>query len=267
MKFSSVLLILICWFLLVVSVTAQNILYQTYTDRGKAAFESGNVSDAEKLMKSALVEAEKLKNPELIATAKVNIGRIFHSQEKFDEAEPFYLSAIEIYSDIDGENGERSAFALNNLGLLYTEQKKFEKGEVSLRKALTIREKTLGGDDPNVAITLINLGKLYSDQEKYIEADAVYVQALQIFKLDPEYKNEINICLFNLTLVTESLKNFKRAEAAHKMLISINEKSFGTRSKELIPYLESYSSFLKRIKRKVDASKVDIRISSLRRLK
>ncbi len=268
MKLNLILLLLITFTLVGVGlVSAQTVLYRTYKERGIAAFEAGNIPAATQLFQSALAEAQKLKDEGLIADGNTDLGNVYYSAKNFPAAELCFQTAIQIYTKIDGEDGTRAAYPMNNLGLLYTDQKKWDRAEEFLRRTISIREKELGSTDANVGITMINLGKLYSEQDKYVEADAVYTQALQILMAFPDEKDNILMCLHNLALTTESLNSFKRAEASYKMIISINEKTFGSKSKELIPNLTDYSSFLRRIKRNIDANQVDGRIKLIQKSK
>jgi tetratricopeptide (TPR) repeat protein len=266
-QFTKVIFLLMLFCGMSQTTFSQEILYNTFTDRGKTAFADGKFLEAEKLLQSALDEAEKLKNPELIASASTNLGKVLHSQEKYENAEKLYLRAIEIFDKIDGENQERSAFAMNNLGLLYTEQKKFDKAEEVLRKTISIREKILGAAAPDVAVTMLNLGKLYADQSKYTEADAVYVRSLEILVQHSDYTEEILICLHNISDATYHLKEFKRAEAAYKLTIGIIERDFGKNSPRLINPLTNYAEFLRKLKRNAEAVLVEKRIRILKQAK
>lgn len=248
-------------------IFSQAILFETYTERAKLAYANGDFVQAEKLFQSALIEAEKIKDLELIASGSVNLGKVYQTQEKFSKAEELYLKAIEIYDKLDGENQERSAFALNNLGLLYSEQKKFDESEKMLRKALIIREKILGQNDPDVAVTLLNLGKLYADQSKFTEANAVYVKSLEIFIQYPELVDEILICLHNISEASYQLKEYKRTESAYKLAIGIIEKNYGKNSDILIEPLTSYAIFLRNTKRLTEATQIERRIRLLKRTK
>ncbi|MBA3694415.1 MAG: tetratricopeptide repeat protein [Acidobacteria bacterium] len=266
-KLSKIIFLFALFSGLIQTTFSQEILYETYTERGKAAYSNGNFVEAEKLFKFALNEAEKLNNTELIASGSVNLGKLYHSQENFEKAEKLYLRATEIFNEIDGDDKERVAFALNNLGLLYTEQKKFDKAEEILRKTITIREKTLGENSSDVAITLLNLGKLYADQSKYTQANAVYVRSLQILVQYPELIDEILICLHNIAEASYQLKEYKRTESSYKLAIGIIEKNYGKYSSLLTEPLENYAIFLKKIKRNAEAIKIETRIKLLRRTK
>lgn len=255
------LLVLFCS---VITLCAQSILVDSYTERAKRAFESGDTSAAEKLFKAALVEAEKLEDLELIASCSVNLGKVYHDAESYDLAEPLYIKAIGIFDRLDGKDSERASFAMNNLGLLYAEQKKFEKSEDVLRKTLAIRERLFGSDDPDVAVTLLNLGKLYADQKKYVEADAVYVRSLQILIQHPNLVEEILTCLHNLALATKEINNPNRSEAAYKMAIAIIERNFGARSSRLREPLTGYAKLLRSRMRLREATTIENRIRLLR---
>jgi tetratricopeptide (TPR) repeat protein len=246
---------------------SQTILFDTYSERAKQAFENNDFAGAQKLFEIALGEAEKLKNEELIAEACVNLGKVHQAQGQLELAEKLYQRSISIYSRIETNEGELSAFALNNLGLLYTDQKKYEKAEETLRHTINLREKLLGDNAPDVGVTLLNLGKLYADQSKFVEADAVYLRSLQILIQNPEMVYEILACLHNLGRTTIALNNPKRAEATFKMSIAIIEKKFGKNSLRLIDPLENYSTFLKTQKRYTESKTIDTRLRFLKNVK
>ena len=130
------IILLFLFFGTTVGVSAENTLYDTYSDGGKSAFERGQIAEAEKLLKAALKEAENLNKQELILDGSVNLGKVYQSQKKYDDAEKLYLRAIEIQGKIDGPESLTVSYALSNLGLLYAEQKKYAEAEEILRREL-----------------------------------------------------------------------------------------------------------------------------------
>jgi len=259
--------LLILFFGITFGISAQSVLYETYSDGGKRAFERGNITESEKLLKTALKEAENLNDLELIADGSVNLGKVYQHQKKYDEAEKLYLRAIEIQEQLDGKDNLSVAYSLNNLGLLYSEQKKYDKSEETLRRALTIREKKLEPTDTNIAVTLVNLGKLYSDQDKLTEAESLYDRAFKIFVLAGDENLEgIFVCIDNLALIYEKTKNYKKAEPLYRFAIAVLEKFNGRNDATLIPYLEDYAALLRKLKRNAEAVKVEARVKRLRQL-
>ena len=258
-----------CLFVLLMSlcvakVEGQSILIESYSDRGKMAFEGGDFAMAEQLFKSALSEAERLQDQEQIATCSVNLGKVYQARGSFDSAERLYQRSIEIFEKLDGKDSERALYAMNNLGLMYADKKEFAKSEEYLRRTLTLRENLFGKTDSDVAVTMLNLGKLYADQKKFIEADALYVRSLEILIQHPDdMLEEILVCLHNLSLSTQEINNPKRAESVFKMWIAVTEKKFGRTSPRLVEPLTGYAKFLKSKKRTTEAALIEKRIKQL----
>ncbi|MGB7210426.1 MAG: tetratricopeptide repeat protein [Pyrinomonadaceae bacterium] len=247
------------------TVAGQSILIDSYTERGKMAFEGGDLVMAEQLFKAALSEAERSVEPEQIATCSVNLGKVHQARGAFDLAERLYLKALEVFEKLDGKDTERALYAMNNLGLLYAEKKEFTKAEEYLRRTLTIRQKLFGKNDPDVAVTMLNLGKLYADQKKFVEADAVYLRSFEILIQHPEdMLEETLVCLHNLSLSTQEINNPKRAESVFKMWIAIIEKNFGKSSLRLSEPLTGYVTFLKTKKRSAEAKLLERRLKLLK---
>lgn len=251
--------------LFVIPSAAQSILWKTYTDRAKQASEARNYSEAEKLFKSALTEAESLNEPELIAHSYANLGAVFSFQSKYAEAEKVFLLAIKMRENMNEGDSDEITYPLSNLGLIYAEQKKYQQAEAALRRALQIREKT---ENPDIAVALLNLGKVYADQRKLTEAEAVYQKALEYFLNtdDPNVDGIINV-VNNLALIFEELKYHKKLEAAYKILIAVIGKNYGTNDRSLVPYLDKYALLLRSLKRNHEALQVEVRANKIRKLK
>ncbi len=245
-------------------VSAQSVLWETYSDSGKRAYGRGNYAEAERLFKAALKEAESLNDPELIAESNVHLGGVYAGQEKWDEAEKLFLKAVEIRERIGDKDSDEITYALSNLGLIYAEQKKYDKAEVILRRAITIREKT---QSPDLAVALLNLGKVYAEQKKLTESQVVYEKAFELFFLAEDLNVEgIRNTLNNLTLIYEETKNYKKLEPAYRAIIDVIGKNYGMNESSLITYLEKYAALLRTLKRNAEAIKVETRAKKIRQL-
>lgn len=248
----------------VFSVSAQSVLWETYSDSGKRAYGRGDYAEAERLFRAALKEAENLNDPELIAESNVYLGGTYAGQEKWDEAEKFFIKAIEIRERIGDKDSNEITYALSNLGLVYAEQKKYDKAEVILRRAITIREKT---QSPDLAVTLLNLGKVYAEQKKLTEAQVVYEKAFELFLLSEDLNIDgIRNVLNNLILTYEETKNYKKLEPAYRAIIDVIGKNYSMNDSSLITYLEKYAALLRTLKRNAEAIKVEARAKKIRQL-
>ncbi len=132
-----------------------------------------------------------------------NIGNVYRSQGKFEEAEANYMRAIAILENSVGAEHPNLATVLNNLAVLYRKQSKYKEAEVLYRRVLSIVEKALGPKHRNVYISLNNLALLYQKQGKYMEAEPLMKRALAILEktLGPDHPD-----------IATNLKNFARLQ-------------------------------------------------------
>ncbi|KAH1131090.1 hypothetical protein J1N35_002468 [Gossypium stocksii] len=107
-------------------------------------------------------------------------GRDYFLQGKLEEAEKFFLSAIQEAKEGFGERDPHVASACNNLAELYRVKKAFDKAEPLYLDAIRILEEAFGSEDIRVGVALHNLGQFYLVQRKLEEARVCYESALKI---------------------------------------------------------------------------------------
>jgi tetratricopeptide (TPR) repeat protein len=197
----------------------------------------------------------------------VNLGKVYQSQQKYEDAEKLYLRAIKIQEQISGAESLDVGYALNNLGLLYAEQKNYDKAEEILRRALKIREKLLSSNDADIAVTLVNLGKVYSDQDKLTEAEVIYHKALQIFVYAGDNAQNVITTGENLIRIYEKQMNYKELEKMLRFCILVIENHNGKNDSNLLPFLDKQAIVLRKLKRNAEALKVETRIKRIEKLK
>ncbi|EEF29850.1 kinesin light chain, putative [Ricinus communis] len=101
-------------------------------------------------------------------------GRAYFLQGKLDEAEKFFLSALEEAKKGFGNREPHVASACNNLAELYRVKKAFDKAEPLYLEAVNILEESFGPDDIRVGAAFHNLGQFYLMQRKLEEARNCY---------------------------------------------------------------------------------------------
>lgn len=100
-------------------------------------------------------------HPEVAKTLQ-QMAKIYHSQAKFDQAEPLYKRALEIREKCFGHQNPEVASTLNNLGKLYSDQGRFEQALPIFLKSKLIVSELFGPEHPKVATRLAHLAKLYA---------------------------------------------------------------------------------------------------------
>ncbi|XP_010271352.1 PREDICTED: uncharacterized protein LOC104607409 isoform X2 [Nelumbo nucifera] len=107
-------------------------------------------------------------------------GRDLFLQGKLEEAEKYFLSALEEAKQGFGVRDPHVASACNNLAELYRVKRAFDKAEPLYLEAVNILEESFGPEDIRVGAAFHNLGQFYLVQRKLEEARVFYVRALKI---------------------------------------------------------------------------------------
>ena len=109
------------------------------------AYQQGRTKDAERAFLAALKEAERFgpADPRL-ATSLNNLGVLYKTQGKYEEAESFYKRSLSIDEKALGAEHPDVATDLNNLALLYKIQGRFAEAEPLLKRSIAINDKASG---------------------------------------------------------------------------------------------------------------------------
>jgi len=128
-------------------------------------------------------------NDQALAADMVALAAILDGQQKFDEAEPLYLDALQTLERSPETNAAEIAVALNDLGALYAQRGLADRAEELLTRAADIKVRTIGSHHPDVAVTLNNLAIVHKRQGDLARASALYERALDIFEktLGPDH--------------------------------------------------------------------------------
>lgn len=107
-------------------------------------------------------------------------GRDSFLQGKLEQAERFFLSALQEAKEGFGERDPHVASSCNNLAELYRVMKAFDKAEPLYLEAVNILEESFGPQDIRVGVAFHNLGQFYLAQRKLEEAQ-IYYEVNKIF--------------------------------------------------------------------------------------
>ena len=118
------------------------------------------------------------------------LGVLYDLQNQFEEAEEYYLAAIEIYERLVKRNAEAYepdlATVYNNAGLFYAKQNQSEKAEKYYLAAIEIRErlveKNADAYEPDLATSYNNVGVFYDKQNLSEKAEKYYFATMKIYE-------------------------------------------------------------------------------------
>jgi tetratricopeptide (TPR) repeat protein len=121
------------------------------------------------------------KQNRLYAEALSNLATLYVDSERYEEAEPLYRKALEIFRQVVSKGHPMLSQVSQNLGVVYHKLKRYPEAERLYRSALESREDTLGRDHPELAYIQTNLAKMYLDATgRRDEAGTLHRRALEI---------------------------------------------------------------------------------------
>ncbi len=169
-----------------------------------------------------------------MANSLHNLGEIYQSQGRYDEAEPLHKRSLAILEKTLGPEHPHVASSLNNLATLYYTQGRYDKVEPLFKRSLAISEKTLGAEHPTVANSLNNLAIIYYVQGRYDEVEPLFKRTLAIYEntLGPEHPT-VATSLHNLAdLYRRNLSRYAEALPFSRRGYAILKKRFERASNE-----------------------------------
>jgi CHAT domain-containing protein/tetratricopeptide (TPR) repeat protein len=140
--------------------------------------------DAERLYLAAItvLRAQPTVNKARLAVTLGNLGILYKTEQRFDEARPLLEEAVSLLEGLSTPDAPhpRLASALNNLGTLFEDEKDYAKAEPLYKRALELDRAMFGPDSHRLAIRLSNLAGMYVTQGRLGEAAPALKEAMRI---------------------------------------------------------------------------------------
>lgn len=136
-------------------------VWDTFADVGERAFARGDYAEAEELLKSAVVEAEKMGEADArLSRSLVSLGKCYLELTGWeDRAEACFTRALSVREKLFGANSVQVAEAATCLGQLKQLQNAFDQANTFFQKANDALEKATNVSPEMMAETLNNLGR------------------------------------------------------------------------------------------------------------
>jgi tetratricopeptide (TPR) repeat protein len=153
-------------------------LWQRSVEGAKAAYQQKDYAKSERLLQTALREAEKfgVDDPRLAVTLH-NLANLAATQGKAAEAEPLDRRALAILEKVRGPDHSQTAVVRLGLADLLAGQGRDAEAEADYRGALRAFEKVLGPGHPIVATTLERYAALLRRTGRTAEAEQLEARA------------------------------------------------------------------------------------------
>src|SRR5262245_9976550 len=187
------------------------------------------------------------------------------SAGKYDEAMPYFESALEIRERILGPDHPDVSQAINGLATIHYFKGEYSKAEPLYQRALAIREKSLGPEHPDVAQSINILAALYAALGDFAKAEPLNQRALAIQEksLGPEHP-DVAASLNSLANLYIALGDYAKAEPLHRRALAIREKSLGPEHPDLAVSLNNLANLYSDLGAYAKAEKLYLRALAIR---
>jgi CHAT domain-containing protein/uncharacterized protein HemY len=161
------------------------------------------------------------------ARALTNLGLVYNSTGKYQQAEEQFQMALQLRQNQLPDSHEMIAASYNNLGLVYT-MIDVDQAIEYYEKASAIYEKLYGKDHAKMAISNSNLGFAYLKLELYGDAINYFETALKIWeKINPQPSASKAFVLSNLGYTYSRLNDRKTAMEFYEKALAMYIASQG----------------------------------------
>jgi len=149
---------------------------------GGIEYARGRFSDAESFARRGLTirRGDSASMPGEIAADMNALATILEALDRSAEAEAMYAESLATLKRSPGDNAAEVAVAFNGLATLAARRGRLDLSTVLLERSLELRRRALGTRHRDLAIPLNNLGVVYRRRGMPREAEAHYLEALDI---------------------------------------------------------------------------------------
>lgn len=197
--------------------------------KGNSQRLSGNHGDATHTLGRALALSEQAPNPPSLSTAPLNaLGILSKDRGLYEEAEKYYIMALDLLVCQVGKNAPELAGVYHNLAGLAHVQGSFSEAEEPARQAIQLRQSAHLVDAAGLAADLSVLGAVLAGQKRWDEASDVLTQSLTLWR--SRYGNEhyeVAVQLHNLAAIEQAKGNYSSAEVALEQALTIKRRILG----------------------------------------
>ena len=191
-------------------------------------FESTYMANYDRAMQYHRAALNYARTDSLKATSYNNIGFVYSEQGDYSRALSYYEKALQIQSQIYGEQHSSVATSYNNIGCVYSNQGDYNKAMSYYEKALKILLQVYGERHPDVAALYNNIGFIYDNQGNYNQALSYYEKALSIrLQINSEQHPDVAVSYSNIGSVYDNQGDYSRALSCYEKALQIQLQIYG----------------------------------------
>ncbi|QDU34524.1 photosystem I assembly protein Ycf3 [Poriferisphaera corsica] len=220
--------------------------------------DTGEYEAALEVANQALDVAESLGDEEMIARSLFYMAYLNDVLESDELAAEFYRRSLQLFEQVDHEEGVESedvALVAGNLGMIYKRQGKSKEAETLYERALFIMGDLHGSESAEYAKQLQNLADLYLGMKSFDQAEALLLRVLLIQERTLN-KDDLEIAhtLCDLAEVYYQTEQFEKPERHYLRAIGVMEKNVEASDTELAMTLSNLAELYQVLERHDEAA-------------
>lgn len=155
--------------------------WKSCVEEGNAAYADGKVAQAEVHFLEAVQQAEAF-GPEdaRLALSLNNLAAVYHTQGKYQMAEPLYNRSLEIKTRLYGEEHPEVALNIHNLAVLYSARRMYPVAEKHYKRAIDLKSKIYGQSHQELLSTLRYYAQLLKVLNRPVEMHLIEARMKEI---------------------------------------------------------------------------------------
>lgn len=214
-------------------------------DMGEFLYTQGKYSPAEASFNVAKLAYElgNTTNDLSYGRSVAGLGLLYATMGRYNQAEEYAVSAIEIRKKQLGEKSSAYAAALNNYAVLKVNVGRYNEAEKDFEQAKSIVRESMTANSLQYAIVMNNESMLYQSIGRYDQAEAMLLEAIKIAEAFQSKKSNNHLKLIsNLALLYQSTGKYEQAEQTYTNLLNQMGRRMGTNSPEYAHVLNNMAS-------------------------
>ncbi len=244
-------------------VSAESNLWISYYFAGEQNYAAGEHADGDTLLRSARAEAAR--DPESayrLANTLDALGRTSMALDQFEQAEQYFLCALELKENALGPNSRFVPPTLNNLGDLYLIMGDEARAECRYRRALDIHER----DQWNVEVcrSLNGMALIHARRDESVHAEELLKRAISIHERHQRrWHPWLATARINLGNLYTGLGRLDEAEELFEMAAYAQSRSLEARHPDVALRLYAQAALFAKIGDYAQARELDDRAEAM----
>ncbi len=152
-------------------------------DSAKPTFQNGdhNITVHDSLLAANQLVDESFNDDSVLRShVKTSFGEYFYTIGEYKLARENLEAALQVYSQVYGDENSHSIDAMCQLTKVYREDGELDLALATAQKVLSLTDKLYGKQDQDFVNSLFLLGTIYSRQKKLVEAEQTLTQVIEL---------------------------------------------------------------------------------------